>query len=646
MAGKATSKGREEQANPYTSLCLPDDQSIRVLTLQPGGPKDPLIGALDFAHLESAGVYQALSYVWGDPNARHSIFLGTAELEITTSLYEALKRIRDPKKSRRVWADQICINQKDRAERSQQVKFMNMIYKNADHVLVWLGLDEENLAAKAFDLIHRLDEALNKHQEKHSKPSVEYVKGLENQIEKEGRALDCLTDLPWFKRGWIVQEIGTKAPATMFWGGSEIDWETLHGVCERLTDFHHLRSKLNIRTSDIKYVFQRFIEPDQKSYHANRFNFIYELHRARGLQLTDALDRVFAWLGHYSVRGKNQQLAMLEAKYDKSVAEVYTDVAKRSLLGENDEATGSALIALAAVQHKSLPSAKTRDDESDVHETARTADNDDKLPTWVPDWRRSNQSFILSEPIVPHRAHGTSSPEIDIMRDKPILKIGGVIFDRVKWCSRLLRAKEFHPRPVREEPVREEAELAIDYLWREGCDQGGQFDLSVRYPNGQEALFALMQTLSNGCVQIAGREGKAYRDIPCSRWLEQQAAYLAKVFDLSSCSSCPKLHRLAEEAAKGDEHHEGEQWSRAANGASKNRKFARTDSGYYVLGPEVMEETDIICVLFGGKMPFCLRPWNSHYLLVGECYVHGLMDGEAMEMLRQGLIPQETFEIV
>jgi hypothetical protein len=26
-----------------------------------------------------------------------------------------------------------------------------------------------------------------------------------------------------------------------------------------------------------------------------------------------------------------------------------------------------------------------------------------------------------------------------------------------------------------------------------------------------------------------------------------------------------------------------------------------------------------------------LRPVNDHFLLVGECYVHGIMDGEALE---------------
>lgn len=48
---------------------------------------------------------------------------------------------------------------------------------------------------------------------------------------------------------------------------------------------------------------------------------------------------------------------------------------------------------------------------------------------------------------------------------------------------------------------------------------------------------------------------------------------------------------------------------------------------------------DSICV-FGGSVPFVLRdvclsrPQKRHFRLLGECYVHGIMNGEALaEML-------------
>jgi hypothetical protein len=38
-----------------------------------------------------------------------------------------------------LWIDAICINQKDTAERNEQVKQMGKIYKFAERVIVWLG---------------------------------------------------------------------------------------------------------------------------------------------------------------------------------------------------------------------------------------------------------------------------------------------------------------------------------------------------------------------------------------------------------------------------------------------------------------------------------------------------------------------------
>ncbi|KAI1374161.1 HET-domain-containing protein [Hypoxylon crocopeplum] len=622
----------------YQYKIISDNQSIRLFLLEPGKVDEPVRGRLEFVNIDDAGFYEALSYVWGEPGpsgiAEYTVLLreGDSEssLELTRNLHGALKQLRLPDRARRVWVDQICINQEDQVERSKQVVFMGIIFKNASHVLVWLGLDEEKLAKSAFQFIHKLDRRF-KDTEEHKKLHIAYTKDIKKQSEDEWRALSHLTDLPWFKRGWIVQEIGTEAPATMFWGQSEIDWMVLHSVCEKMTDYHHLRSQLNVRTSDIKYVFQRFIEPNPESYHENRFNFIYELHRARNLHLTDQRDRIFAWLGHYSIRTPNRQLAALEADYKKPVTEIYIDVAKRALMGENDEKTGSALISLAAVQHMSLSSRNKPRTEVDVE--TKTVD-ENKLPTWVPDWR-TFQSFILSEPVNAHRAHGTSSPKLEIVGDPPILKIHGVEIDTVVQCSRPLEAKEFHAKLMHEE-----TELAIEHLWHGICHKD-QFNLTETYPNGQEALFALMQTVSNACVQIATREGKAYRDIPRTRWLQQHATFLTNA--LANSDVCPKLRQLAAEAAGA---HKGEDWSRAANGASKNRKFARTEKGYYVLGPKVMEEGDIVCVLFGGKMPFCLRPWQDHqYLLVGECYVHGFMDGEVMEILSRGEASEKIFEI-
>jgi hypothetical protein len=430
-----------------------------------------------------------------------------------------------------------------------------------------------------------------------------------------------------FTRAWIVQEIGTEAPATLFWGEAEMDWMVLHRVCEKLTDYHHLRNRFDIRTSDIKYVFQRFIEPPRDSYHANRFSFMYELHRARSLKATDPRDRVFAMLGHYSVSGPNLEgvrntiLAEMKADYKRTLAQAYLDVAERALTGD------TSLITLAAVQHMDLPASK----EAPQQTEDRVVD-DDTFPSWVPDWR-TYQSFILSEPINPHHAHGGTSSKLSIDTKQLILSIRGVKVDVVEACSKPLAAKEFHLKSSSSAGQ----QLAIKSLWCEICLKEG-FNLDDSYLNGETAFFAYMQTLANGCVQIATREARPYDESFKSECLAKEATYIVNA--VGSDAIAPSLCKMAEKTGAKDE------WSRAANGASRNRIFARTKKGYYVLGPKVMKEGDVVCVLYGGKMPFVLRPWGHYFLLVGECYVHGLMNGEAMDMLERKDLAEEVFDLV
>lgn len=73
------------------------------------------------------------------------------------------------------------------------------------------------------------------------------------------------------------------------------------------------------------------------------------------------------------------------------------------------------------------------------------------------------------------------------------------------------------------------------------------------------------------------------------------------------------------------------------------RKLAITEKGYIVLAPPETERGDLVCVLYGGQMPFILRSGirSEQYELIGETYVHGIMDGEA---LREG-IKAKYFEV-
>ena len=66
------------------------------------------------------------------------------------------------------------------------------------------------------------------------------------------------------------------------------------------------------------------------------------------------------------------------------------------------------------------------------------------------------------------------------------------------------------------------------------------------------------------------------------------------------------------------------------------RKLATTMNGYLALVPEEASEGDRVAVLHGCNFPVLLRPAGDMFRYVGECYVDGLMDGEAIDAQEKG----------
>jgi hypothetical protein len=136
--------------------------------------------------------YDALSYTWGNPvlesqrnesalvdclpqsfittpiqengpnvETRQSIlstiWVNGQQHEVTENLFSALGRLRQIDRKHFLWVDAICINQEDLRERTDQVKLMGDIYRNAKEVLIWLG-DENGTtdSEMAMDLLEHL----------------------------------------------------------------------------------------------------------------------------------------------------------------------------------------------------------------------------------------------------------------------------------------------------------------------------------------------------------------------------------------------------------------------------------------------------------------------------------------------------------
>jgi hypothetical protein len=73
-------------------------------------------------------------------------------------------------------------------------------------------------------------------------------------------------------------------------------------------------------------------------------------------------------------------------------------------------------------------------------------------------------------------------------------------------------------------------------------------------------------------------------------------------------------------------------YRRAMNLRANSCRAFTTKQGYLGLGPLTCEEDDHIFILVGANVPFILRKGEEHrFQLVGEAYIHDIMDGELMQ---------------
>ena len=83
-----------------------------------------------------------------------------------------------------------------------------------------------------------------------------------------------------------------------------------------------------------------------------------------------------------------------------------------------------------------------------------------------------------------------------------------------------------------------------------------------------------------------------------------------------------------------------------------NRRLVKTrKEGLIGLVPKESAINDIICILYGCSVPVVLRSKGGaeslkrHYTVIGECYIDGMMDGEALDIQRRRRTKTETFRI-
>jgi hypothetical protein len=293
---------------------LLSNKSFRLIQLYPGSELDTISVHLLQSELQSAPVYDAISYVWGDSSRTVTINCDSQPLEITTNLHWALWRIRDPHVAQFVWADAICIDQSNIGERSSQVALMGSIYGQARKVYITMGeahgVDDQNVASLMRDISSVWATA-------ESRLAI----GVIFRDDPRWGSISELMSCPWFSRVWVVQEAGLAKHPIMLYGNARCPYRELISIVSWARS-QPWGSKYGITGWAVHAVWSDWT---QIPAFPNVGLFDLLSHGAM-LFCQDPRDRVYAFLGHPLARNADGSSAFPLPDYTKDYREVYQEV--------------------------------------------------------------------------------------------------------------------------------------------------------------------------------------------------------------------------------------------------------------------------------------------------------------------------------
>jgi hypothetical protein len=320
------SKLIEELANPYRYKPLSRKGDIRVLVLLPGDHCSPIRCELNHTALRGGIDYIAISYAWGDLQDLRTMFIDDCEMQVTVSLEGALRHFRTLGAQLPVWADAICINQADHEERKHQVAQMRSIYESAAQVRIWLGESTPhselacNLVQQAKDLqIDALSQEFLNTQRK------------ELHLQLYSDQLKDFFGRPWWNRLWIVQELAVaKNEPLIGCGQNWLPWraiEQFNALIFETQKGSTFGALIDSRINNAKDL----VAIRKRVQNKETLGMTYLLSSTSLRQYSDPLDQVYALVGLLNVEAQRT----IVADYTKNLGSLFLDVARACIKTEN-----------------------------------------------------------------------------------------------------------------------------------------------------------------------------------------------------------------------------------------------------------------------------------------------------------------------
>ncbi|MCJ1282213.1 hypothetical protein MMC26_001536 [Xylographa opegraphella] len=595
-----------------------------------GGPNWPTI-ELVCVPLHEAPSFRAISYAWGPLDDIVSLQIGRRRfLNTTRNLAEGLRNFHSmPGKVQYLWADQLCIDQGNLVERGIQVSMMNEIYSEAAKCVAWLGAEDGDTLL-AFETIRRVRATgwnLNplpvapvaQRLVRSRTWTAEAELKLWSVEDRLWHALRTLFDREWFSRLWILQEVVIPRVVYFKCGRYTCSQNDLYiatfylqqmrpSIANSCSGDRLGRATMDVSPSGIQScnVVHRLRCVKRSAIPSQLFSTLLVESRAK-YGCSDAHDRVYALLG---------LAALVEAievpiDYRESVASTYTRATKAII----DKYR--SLRIFGALGFKG---------------TSQVAN----LPSWVPDWSLS----VQSDPVLAVSSYDAMTFQFAPGRNfnaslfhphKPRLNTNakqlvttGRIVDRIQGdVHRFSDVQNLIPEGS---PLLslEAILLRILPLFARDCQWGAPENRSGRRDGSQDAAGMLVvQTLTALYCHGDGAEENLLA-------MEKRNSLRAAAREM--------LDAFAFSVARGDKTQERplelQNWLIRLAEMSQpciGRKLVELAKYRLGLCPRDGQLGDVVCILHGSRVPVLLRPRGDCYEVVGQCYVHGIMEGEAVD---------------
>ncbi|TGJ82702.1 hypothetical protein E0Z10_g6056 [Xylaria hypoxylon] len=628
------------------------------------------------------GDYMTLSYVWGEAEGaqKKSILLNGEPFLVLPNLYSALLQLRRTQRVQqgfKLWIDAICINQEDFVERGKQVGRMREIFASAWHVVIWLGTeaDDSTLAVTALRWLAMRSrgpgplEGLYREGKKIdlSPFFIAWAKAKSAWKEEVYTALFNLLTRPYWQRTWILQEVAMARPdAPVICGERCLSCKDIYDAAVLIkTDENRLGRDIigSVRPrigQEWAYEFardrdlmnlqleQRPEESSSAAGDADPVGFLSTLLLSRDANVTKEEDRVYGILGLRSVA----ELVNINPNYGLPLATIYQNFTTQ-LLSKGDldilrlvsrvsgkiygldtlESLAPGEQSAASAYFKLFKNSLKPPSSRATHIVGKPCNHE--LPSWTVCWTcrpapaaqlrgaycAGGESSILTVPI-----HST---------DKTLV-VQGLIFDTIRSLG------SFHPSEADArypETDKESLPMANLYgtlesvqeaLWRtlvgntkaQGGPPSAEGSWLISEPRTWFRHVLGVYTNGFGLAEQMTRN----RGLPLCGYTLQQIV-------LGSTENPGFRQRLQIKSGSGLYSPSEEQWevfSWAVNSMAW-RRLMGTQSGRMGTAPAAAQLGDRIALLLGCSVPMVLREKKDGWVVVGECYVHGVMDGEVLE---------------